>query len=158
MTKSEELPHNKFMLKNPSSENITNHSTGCVEEHDPGYLLQQRLELVEDLWKTVLKSECPPDQTERLLRLKQLSDPNKSNQDNSSQGIVQLITEMDLAEAISAARAFSLYFQLVNILEQRIEEDSYLDSIEKGKLDNNNYEIDPFAPALASQSAPATFT
>ena len=146
------------MLKNPSNENISNHSTVCVEDQDPGSLLQQRLELVEDLWKTVLKSECPPDQTERLLRLKQLSDPSKSNQDNSSKAIVQLITKMDLAEAISAARAFSLYFQLVNILEQRIEEDSYLESIEKGKLDTSNYKIDPFAPALASQTAPATFT
>ena len=157
MTKSVELPHNTFMLKNPSNENI-NHSTVSLEDQDPGSLLQQRLELVEDLWKTVLKSECPPDQTERLLRLKQLSDPSKSNQDNSSQAIVQLITKMDLAEAISAARAFSLYFQLVNILEQRIEEDSYLESIKKGKLDNSNYQIDPFAPALASQTAPATFT
>ena len=157
MTKSVELPHNMFMLKNSSKENTSNHSTECVEDQDPGYLLQQRLELVEDLWQTVLKSECPPDQTERLLRLKQLSDPGKSNKDNSSQAIVQLITEMDLAEAISAARAFSLYFQLVNILEQRIEEDSYLESMKKGKLDNVNYKIDPFAPALASQTAPATF-
>ena len=145
------------MLKNLPNENIANHSTVCVEDQDPGYLLQQRLELVEDLWKTVLKSECPPNQTDRLLRLKQLSDPGKSNKDNSSQAIVQLITEMDLAEAISAARAFSLYFQLVNILEQRIEEDSYLESMKKGKLDNVNYKIDPFAPALASQTAPATF-
>ena len=158
VTKSVELPHNMFMLKNSSNENISNHSTVCVEAQDPGYLLQQRLELVEDLWKTVLKSECPPNQTERLLRLKQLSDPGKSNQENSSQAIVQLITEMDLAEAISAARAFSLYFQLVNILEQRIEEDSYLESIEKGKKDNSNNNIDPFAPALATQTAPVTFT
>ena len=137
------------MLKNPSNENISNHSTLCVEDQDPGSLLQQRLELVEDLWKTVLKSECPPDQTERLLRLKQLSDPSKSNQDNSSKAIVQLITKMDLAEAISAARAFSLYFQLVNILEQRIEEDSYLDSMTKGKLEQGSENIDPFAPAVS---------
>ena len=54
------------MLKNPSNENILNPSTASAEGQDPGYLLQQRLELVEDLWKTVLKSECPPDQTERL--------------------------------------------------------------------------------------------
>ena len=117
------------MLKTLPNETPDNYSTGCLDDQDPGYLLQQRLELVEDLWKTVLKSECPPDQTERLLRLKELSDPSKTNQDNSSHSIVQLITEMDLAEAISAARAFSLYFQLVNILEQRIEEDSYLESM-----------------------------
>ena len=41
----------------------------------PERLLEQRLELVEDLWQTVLRSECPADQSERLLRLKQLSDP-----------------------------------------------------------------------------------
>jgi len=157
VTKSVELPHNEFMLKKLPNENIANHSTVCVEDQDPGYLLQQRLELVEDLWKTVLKSECPPDQTDRLLLLKQLSDPSKTNQDNSSHAIVQLITEMDLAEAISAARAFSLYFQLVNILEQRIEEDSYLESMQKEKLEHNLEKIDPFAPALASQTAPATF-
>ena len=27
-----------------------------------GRLLQNRLELVEDLWQTVLRSECPPEQ------------------------------------------------------------------------------------------------
>ena len=40
-----------------------------------GQLLQHRLDLIEDLWKSVLRSECPPEQSERLLRLKQLSDP-----------------------------------------------------------------------------------
>ena len=40
-----------------------------------GRLLQQRLELIEDLWQAVLRSECPAEQCERVLRLKQLSDP-----------------------------------------------------------------------------------
>ncbi len=130
-------------------------------EHDAGRLLKHRLELVEDLWETVLRSECPPEQTERLLRLKKLSDPiaiESSDQNSTSIGIVLLIREMDLAEAISAARAFSLYFQLVNILEQRIEEDSYLESMSLGKDNSASDEsLDPFAPPLASQTAPATF-
>ena len=50
MTKSVELPHNMVMLKNSPSENIVNFSSLCVEDKDPGYLLQQRLELVDDLW------------------------------------------------------------------------------------------------------------
>ncbi len=160
MTKSIELPHNGCMLKNSSKDNISEHSTVLVEDQDPGRLLQQRLELVEDLWKTVLKSECPVDQTDRLLRLKHLSDPISSDEDNQrnpSQAIVKLIREMDLAEAISAARAFSLYFQLVNILEQRIEEDSYLASMSKSQKDHHADQLDPFAPALASQTTPATF-
>ena len=113
-------------------------------------LLGERLELVEDLWETVLRSECPPEQAERLLRLKQLSDPSEAD---VSGAIVQLIREMDLAEAIAAARAFSLYFQLVNILEQHIEEDTYLDSLKN----QENGPSDPFLPALANQTDPATF-
>ena len=121
-----------------------------------GQLLQQRLALVEDLWQTVLRSECPADQAERLLRMKQLSDPGvPDSSDQNSGGVASLIRDMDLSEAIAAARAFSLYFQLVNILEQRIEEDSYLESIIRSQelID----QIDPFAPPLATQTEPATF-
>jgi phosphoenolpyruvate carboxylase len=123
-------------------------------------LLGERLELVEELWQTVLRSECPPEQAERLLRLKQLSEPEDSDgpqvdaRSLSSEAIVQLIRDMDLAEAITAARAFSLYFQLVNILEQHIEEDSYLDSL---KRQIAPVTADPFLPPLASQTEPATF-
>ena len=121
-----------------------------------GQLLKQRLALVEDLWETVLRSECPPDQAERLLRMKQLSDPVASDGAVvSSDAVAQLIREMDLVEAIAAARAFSLYFQLVNILEQRIEEDSYLESISRSHEHADT--VDPFAPPLASQTEPATF-
>jgi phosphoenolpyruvate carboxylase len=116
-------------------------------------LLGERLELVEDLWQTVLRSECPPEQAERLLRLKQLSTPETPEADASG-AIVAVIREMDLAEAIAAARAFSLYFQLVNILEQHIEEDSYLDSLNS---QSPGTQADPFQPPLASQSEPATF-
>ncbi len=132
-----------------------------LEGQQPGRLLQNRLELVEDLWQTVLRSECPPDQAERLLRLKQLSEPlalEGADENSTSTAIVLLIKEMDLAEAITAARAFSLYFQLVNILEQRIEEDSYLASMSSGKGNNDQDKLyDPFAPPLATQTEPATF-
>lgn len=130
-------------------------------DQGPGRLLEERLQLVEDLWQAVLRSECPPKQTDRLLRLKQLSEPSaidSADRKGMSTAIVDLIREMDLAEAIAAARAFSLYFQLVNILEQRIEEDSYLSNMassDKGRGESNN--VDPFAPPLASQTDPATF-
>ena len=116
-------------------------------------LLGERLELVEDLWQTVLRSECPPGQAERLLELKQLSASGQDSRETAA-AIVELILAMDLAEAIAAARAFSLYFQLVNILEQHIEEDSYLESL---RTHPEAAPSDPFLPALASQSDPATF-
>ena len=75
-------------------------------------LLDERLELVEDLWQTVLRSECPPQQAERLLRMKELSAAVEAGAaEQATAEIVQLIRGMDLAEAIAAARAFSLYFQ-----------------------------------------------
>ena len=122
-------------------------------------LLDERLELVEDLWQTVLRSECPPHQAERLLRMKDLSRTVDGAAADAASAqataeIVQLIRDMDLAEAIAAARAFSLYFQLVNILEQHIEEDSYLASLRAHHSQDLN---DPFVPPLASQTEPATF-
>ena len=142
-------------------------SAGTPPETPAGVirLLGERLELVEDLWETVLRSECPPPQAERLLRLKQLAGPINAEelasaeeeatlQQDTSEAIVAVIRGMDLADGIAAARAFSLYFQLVNILEQHIEEDSYLESL---KTAPETTRSDPFMPALASQSDPATF-
>ncbi|MEY2644854.1 MAG: hypothetical protein RLZZ611_1503 [Cyanobacteriota bacterium] len=122
-------------------------------------LLGERLELVEELWQTVLRSECPPQQAERLLRMKELSSGIEGGEPDAQSeaataAIVQLIRDMDLAEAIAAARAFSLYFQLVNILEQHIEEDSYLASLRAHHPDQAS---DPFLPPLATQTEPATF-
>ena len=59
--------------------------------------LNERLELVEDLWSTVLQSECPPDQAARVLQLKQLCEGEQA-----AERIIALIVEMDLAEAIAA--------------------------------------------------------
>ena len=108
-------------------------------------LLMERLELVEDLWLTVLRSECTPPQVERLIRLKELSGPlnppevtqadeEAGFRSGDSEAIIGVIREMDLADGIAAARAFSLYFQLINILEQHIEEDSYLEVVATGTV------------------------
>ncbi|MFN9570021.1 MAG: phosphoenolpyruvate carboxylase, partial [Cyanobacteriota bacterium] len=127
-------------------------------------LLVERLELVEDLWLSVLHSECPPGQVERLIRLKELSgrfDPQEDgsrSQPSSAgvnvEGIDKVIREMDLADGIAAARAFSLYFQLINIIEQHIEENTYVESLRQGGALG---QWDPFVPPLANQSEPETF-
>ncbi len=131
-----------------------------VIEQRTDSLLKSRLTLVEDLWQTVLRSECPAENVGRLIRLKELCDPihlQEKPKTNPINEIVLLIKDMDLAEAISAARAFSLYFQLVNILEQRIEEDKYLETISNLQGEEIKNVLDPFAPPLLSQTAPATF-
>ncbi len=154
-------PQQLSMSQSSGKSNIDNEARPILADQISGRLLQDRLELVEDLWETVVRSECPSGQADRLLKLKILSnsiDREGHKRTNQINEIVSLIGDMDLAEAIAAARAFSLYFQLVNILEQRIEEDSYLETISSGLVvDNSKEPIDPFAPPLASQSSPATF-
>ncbi|MFN9630011.1 MAG: phosphoenolpyruvate carboxylase [Cyanobacteriota bacterium] len=127
-------------------------------------LLGERLELVETLWLAVLHSECPPGQVERLIRLKEASgrfDPeeeaSRTGPDSggaNSAAIDQAIREMDLSDGIAAARAFSLYFQLINILEQHIEEHTYVESLRQA---GTTGKWDPFLPPLANQSEPETF-
>ena len=97
---------NASMLSTSAQTPESDRSTIAEAAKGGGHLLQQRLALVEDLWETVLRSECPPDQAERLLRMKQLSDPVASDGEAvSSDAVAQLIREMDLVEAIAAARA-----------------------------------------------------
>ena len=126
--------------------------------------LGERLELVEKLWLDVLHSECPPGQVERLIRLKEFSGRFDPEDDDSrqapvsagvnSEAISQVIREMDLSDGIAAARAFSLYFQLINILEQHIEENTYVESLRQA---GSSGKWDPFLPPLANQSEPETF-
>ena len=127
-------------------------------------LLGERLELVEELWLAVLHSECPPGQVERLIRLKEASGRFDPEADGAlktpggagfnSEAIDQVIREMNLSDGIAAARAFSLYFQLINILEQHIEENTYLESLRQA---GPSGKLDPFLPPLANQSEPETF-
>ena len=46
---------------------------------------------------------------------------------------------------------------LVNILEQRAEEDRYIQSFTNQNVKKSQENLDPFAPALARQNAPVTF-
>ena len=112
--------------------------------------LNERLELVEELWGNVLRSECPPEQAERVLQLKQLC-----REDETSDQIIDLIVAMDLSEAIAAARDFSLYFQLVNILEQHIEEDRYLATMSQDNVAEAAIS-DTLNGHLANHDQPAT--
>ena len=95
MTESEKLSMNKSF----SSDSVDSDLSTLFSEHVSARLLQDRLELVEELWETVVRSECPDDQAERLLTLKKLSNSNAIQEQHSSQinEIVLLIGEMDLA-------------------------------------------------------------
>lgn len=84
-------------------------------------LLQHRLKMVEDIWESVLLSECGEDLVKLLQQLRNMCSPDgQTDLDNTA--VLQLIEQLDLNAAIRAARAFALYFQLINIVEQHYQQ------------------------------------
>lgn len=85
-------------------------------------LLRQRLTLVEDIWQTVLQKECGKKLVEHLKHLRATRSPDGQSLTFSPEEIADLIETLDLEDAIRAARAFALYFQLINSVEQHYEQ------------------------------------
>ncbi|MGV2829510.1 phosphoenolpyruvate carboxylase [Myxosarcina sp. GI1(2024)] len=84
-------------------------------------LLRHRQRLVEDLWERVLHSECGQEMVNLLQKMRALSSPEGLATDLPESSVPRMIEQLSLEDAIQAARAFALYFQLTNIVEQHYE-------------------------------------
>ncbi|MBD2577076.1 phosphoenolpyruvate carboxylase [Oscillatoria sp. FACHB-1406] len=85
-------------------------------------LLRHRLKMVEELWESVLRSECGEELVSLLAQLRSMCSPEGQTTELSEPSVHQLIEKLDLNAAIRASRAFALYFQLINIVEQHCEQ------------------------------------
>ena len=63
-----------------SFQQTKNNDVDMMSNNDP--LDKNRL-LIEDLWESVLREECPDDQAERLIQLKELSYSEQIEGDSS---------------------------------------------------------------------------
>ncbi|MEB3337169.1 MAG: phosphoenolpyruvate carboxylase [Leptolyngbyaceae bacterium] len=84
--------------------------------------LRHRLRIVEDLWELVLHQECGQDLVDLLKQLRAICSPEGQASGDSEVEALMVVEKLDLNEAIRAARAFALYFQLINIVEQHYEQ------------------------------------
>jgi phosphoenolpyruvate carboxylase len=84
-------------------------------------LLNQRLQLVEELWESVILRECGQPLVDLLRRLRSLCSPEGQALEYPIPEVFQIVENLSLEEAIQAARAFALFFQLINIVEQNYE-------------------------------------
>ena len=127
--------------------------------------LQHRLAIVEDLWELVLRQECGQELVDILTQLRDLCSPEGQAPDALSAEVVRVVENLDLNEAIRAARAFALYFQLINIVEQHYEQNQYQLAYERaseldlGDTDDNagGHSLDQLEDVLALNRDPATF-
>jgi phosphoenolpyruvate carboxylase len=88
--------------------------------------LRHRLKVVEDLWESVLLSECGQELVDLLKQLLDLCSPEGQATDLPESSVPKVIEKLDLESAIRASRAFALYFQLINIVEQHYEQRAQL--------------------------------
>ncbi|NEO32707.1 MAG: phosphoenolpyruvate carboxylase [Symploca sp. SIO3C6] len=97
--------------------------------------LRHRLKIVEDLWESVLYSECGQELVDLLKQLRDLCSPEGQTPEFPESSVPQLIENLDLNSAIRASRAFALYFQLINIVEQHYEQQTQKLSLRANNLD-----------------------
>ncbi len=84
--------------------------------------LRHRLKIIEDLWEAVLRQECGQELVDLLNQLRDMCSPEGQAPTFIESEVLKVIERLDLNEAIRAARAFALYFQLINIVEQHYEQ------------------------------------
>ncbi|HEY9600906.1 MAG TPA: phosphoenolpyruvate carboxylase, partial [Allocoleopsis sp.] len=90
------------------------------------WFLRHRLKVVEDLWESVLVSECGQELVDLLKQLRDLCSPEGQATELPESSVTKVIEKLDLNAAIRASRAFALYFQLINIVEQHYEQRAQL--------------------------------
>ncbi|MEH2347906.1 MAG: phosphoenolpyruvate carboxylase, partial [Nostoc sp.] len=108
--------------------------------------LRHRLQVVEELWESVLRQECGQNMVDLLRQLRDLCSPEGQATNDQASSAVKLIEQLNINEAIRAARAFALYFQLINIIEQEYEQRQQLsryeaetEATESERASNVNY-------------------
>lgn len=122
-------------------------------------LLRHRQKLIEDLWESVLRSECGQEMLDLLQKMRSLSSAEGQVTDSFPQSSVpQLIEQLNLDDAIQGARAFALYFQLTNIVEQHYEsrEQKLARRVTHAKPPSQNFPGNGSAQALKSLSNSST--
>lgn len=98
--------------------------------------LRHRLNVVEELWESVLYSECGQELVDLLKQLRDLCSPEGQATDLPESSVPKVIEKLDLNAAIRASRAFALYFQLINIVEQHYEQRAQ--QLSRRATDNTN--------------------
>lgn len=84
--------------------------------------LRHRLGTIEALWESVLRQECGQQLVDLLNQLRHLCSPEGQATSSMESEVPKVVEKLDLDQAIRAARAFALYFQLINIVEQHYEQ------------------------------------
>ena len=96
-------------------------NTTCPPYTSTEILLRDRLKIVEDIWELVLSQECGKQFVEQLNQMRSMCSTTGEATEFSSFPILSIVEQMEVDEAIRFSRAFALYFQVINIVEQHYD-------------------------------------
>jgi phosphoenolpyruvate carboxylase len=85
--------------------------------------LRYRIKIIEELWQSVLVQEYGQEMVDLLLQLRSMCSPEGQAPQYPAQEVLKVVESLSLEESITAARAFAIYFQLINIIEQQYEQE-----------------------------------
>ncbi|MBX2864960.1 MAG: phosphoenolpyruvate carboxylase [Leptolyngbyaceae cyanobacterium MAG.088] len=102
---------------------LTKFETLSIPEKASEAFLRHRLSTVESIWESVLETECGADLVSLLKNIRRICAPDgQADPALDNANALELIEQLSLEDAIRMARAFALYFQLINIVEQHYEQ------------------------------------
>lgn len=118
--------------------------------------VRERLAMVESLWEKVIENVCGEVFVRLLQQLQDLCLPKGQAKQPPTGALKAAIEQLTLDDAIRAARAFSLYFQLINIVEQHYEqwEQKQQRQADASMTSANTISLAPWEPKLISEKPP----
>lgn len=85
-------------------------------------LFQRRLIDIEELLDRVLLEECGAELVNLLRELREMCSSEGKVQEIPKNEVIKVVEGLNFQDSIRATRAFALYFQLINIVEQHYEQ------------------------------------
>ena len=116
--------------------------------------LRHRLQVMEELWESVIRQECGQKMVDLLSQLRDLCSPEGQATNDQASSVFKLIEQLNISEAIRAARAFALYFQLINIIEQDYEQRQQLYRYEQENPPGNEEVLPNIFPSQKQEPEP----
>ena len=102
---------------------LTKSESPSVPAEASAAFLRNRLTTVENIWESVLETECGAELVSLLKNIRRMCAPDgQADPALDNANALQLIEHLSLEDAIRMARAFALYFQLINIVEQHYDQ------------------------------------
>jgi phosphoenolpyruvate carboxylase len=86
-------------------------------------LMQRRLTVIEELLEAVLQEECGQELVDLLRQLRAMDSPAGQAPTELQVEALHVVETLELDKSVRASRAFALYFQLINTVEQHYEQE-----------------------------------